>query len=168
MEAQVKRNSVINVAVDGPEIVFEVSGAGKVILDTSRVHPEIERHAMLHGFKQRISDAAAMSCDGAGRPASPTEKLDAMRALVAHYESGTAEWSRRAEAAGPRGGFLFEALSRMYPDADVRTYLDGLTSAEQAALREDSDVAPVIAAIKAERNVGKPKLDTKAILAGLR
>jgi hypothetical protein len=164
-----KRNSVINVAETSSGLLFQVSGAGEAALDFSLIHPTNRVRAETHGWKQRISDAAAMSCDGeTGRPASPMEKLAAMRALVAHYESGTAEWSRRAEATGPRGGFLFEALSRMYPDANVREYLDGLTSAEQSALREDSDVAPVIAAIKVERNVGKPKLDTKAILAGLR
>jgi hypothetical protein len=168
MEAQMKRNSVINVTETEAGLTFTVSGAGDVALEFAKISPTNRVRAETHGWKQRISDAAAMSCDGEGRTASPMEKLTAMRALVMHYESGAAEWSRRAEAAGPRGGFLFEALSRMYPEADVRAYLDGLTSAEQAALRDDSDVAPVIATIKAERNVGKPKLDTKAILAGLR
>lgn len=163
-----KRNSVIETTETKEGLLFEV-GDASVVLRFAKINPSLRVRAETHGWKQRISDAAAIPCDPeTGKPATPTEKFLAMQALVAHYESGTADWSRRAEATGPRGGFLFEALSRMYPDADVRAYLDGLTAAEQAALRGDSDVAPVIATIKAERNVGKPKLDTKAILAGLR
>ena len=51
--------------------------------------------------------------------------------------------------------------------ATVRAFLDGLSDKEQAALREDDSVAPIIAEIKAEKAADKPKMDTKSILAKL-
>lgn len=153
-------------------ITFTVKGAGQVTLDMSKVHVDNVAHAAVHGFIQRVSDAAAISRDDkTGLPASPAYKLEAMKRLVAHYESGTPEWSRVREA-GPKGGFLFEALCRMYAVSktpeQIRAYLDGLSDKEQAALREDDAVAPVIAEIKREKAKDQPKLDTKAILAGLK
>lgn len=167
-----KANSIIGTEVlPGGIIRFVVKDAGELTLDLSRVHPDNMQHAAIHGFIQRISDGAAIGRDPkTGRPATPEEKLEAMARLVEHYESGTAEWSR-VQAAGPRGGLLFEALVRMYPDKDaatIRAYLDGLTDKQQAALREDDEVAPVIAAIKAERAKDAPKMDTKGLLAGLK
>lgn len=170
-----RANSVIAaepLVVDGATIgiQFTVKDAGSFTLEFNRVSPEVMAHAAYHGMVQRISDAAAISRDPTnGAAATPREKAEAMVKLVDHYHSGTAEWSRVREA-GPKGGFLFEALCRMYADKTpeaIRTWLDGLDDKQQAALREDDAVAPVIATIKAERNADKPKVDTKAILAGL-
>lgn len=167
-----RANSIIQTQVMPDDVIrFVVAGAGELALDMAKLHGDNQRHAAIHGMIQRISDAAAISRDPkTGRPATPEEKLEAMRRLVEHYESGAAEWSRVRESAGPRGGFLFEALCRMYPakpPADIRAYLDGLSDKQQSALREDDAVGPVISAIKAERNAGQPKPDTKAMLAGL-
>lgn len=152
-------------------IMFTVKGAGVVSLQLSKIHADNLRHAAIHGMIQRISDAAAISRNPeTGAAASPEAKLEAMQKLVAHYESGTAEWTRVREA-GPKGGLLFEALVRMGNSAEeVREFLDGLSDKEQAALREDSDVAPIIAQIKAEKAKADtgPKPDTKAMLASLK
>lgn len=168
-----KANSVIGVEVMPDGILrFVVKGAGDLYYDKSKAHPDNRAHAEDHGWIQRISDSAALSRNPEnGQAATPAEKLEAMKRLVAHYESGTPEWSRVREA-GPKGGFLFEALCRMYAVSktpeQIRAYLDGLSDKEQAALREDDAVAPVIAEIKREKAKDQPKLDTKAILAGLK
>lgn len=178
MNAKRKTNSTITHAVNTaglhPVITFHVLGAGDVVLDMAKLSSPVLQRAALHGIIQRISDAAAKSRtdkDGNIIPATvlATVKRDAMAALVAHYESGSAEWSR-VQSAGPKGGFLFEALCRVYghkkAPSDIRVWLDGLSDAEQYALREDDTIAPVIVAIKAERATGD-KPDTKALLSGL-
>lgn len=167
-----KANATIGTEIlPGNTIRFHVKGAGFVDMRLDAVSESNKDRAMIHGFIQRISDAAAIGRDPeTGKAADPATKLEAMSRLVAHYETGTTEWSR-VQAAGPRGGLLFEALCRMYPDkaADaIRTYLDGLSDKQQAALREDDEVAPVIAAIKAEKAKDQPKMDTKGLLAGLK
>lgn len=167
------------IADDFSAVTFEVRGKPSLVLDMGKLHADIVKRAACVGFAQvRIVDAAAIPVarkDGSIIPAA--ERLDmkyaAMARLIEHYETGTDKWSRVSEA-GPTGGYLFEALCSMYghqkAPSEIRTYLDGLTDKEQAALREDDEVAPVIAKIKAERARldPTPKPDTKALLTGLK
>lgn len=139
----------------------------------TKAHADIVGYAAFHGFKQRFVDAAAMSKDTKdGSAASPATKAKAIKALIDHYETGTAKWTRVSEG-GPKGGFLYEALCKVYghmkAPSEIRVWLDGLSAKEEAALREDDTIAPVIAELKA----AKPKpsiagVDTKALLAGLK
>lgn len=157
--------------MDDGRLQISVLNAGSIVFDPTKAHADVRNYAAFHGFKQRFVDAAAMSRDTeTGAPATPQEKYEAIEALVAWYESGTDKWSRVTEA-GPRGGYLFEALCRVYghkkAPSEIRAWLDGLSDKEQAALREDDAIEPVIRAIKAEKNAGKPQVDTKSILAGL-
>lgn len=160
---------------DFSTVSFEVAGMDTIVLHMDRLHPDIIRRAACVGMAQvRIVDAAAVGAadkDGNIIPAAEriAKKHANMAALVAHYETGTAEWSRVREG-GPKGGFLFEALCKLYPEKSaeaIRAWLDGLDDKQQAALREDDSVAPIIAGIKAERNKDKPKVDTKSLLTGL-
>jgi hypothetical protein len=175
MQSKPKSNSVITHEVVGdPEmseqntIIFNVLGAGKTMLETGRLSRQNLYRAAIHGMIQRISDAAAISRDPeTGKPATPAEKLAAMSALVEHYHSGTSEWSRVGVGGGPKGGFLFEALVRMYPAKtaeDIRTWLDGQSKSAQAALRANPKVAAIISTIRDERLVGTD-VDTEALLA---
>jgi hypothetical protein len=158
----------INVRVLG---AYE-DGTDRVMgLDLTKVSAECKTYAMFHGFKQRLVDVAAMSRDTkTGAAASAADKADAIADLIDHYETGSTEWSRKPGAVND-GGLLYAALCKkfghMKSPSEIREWLDTLDDKAKAALREDDEIAPVIAEIKAERNAGKPKVDTKAILAGL-
>ncbi|MDE2097556.1 MAG: hypothetical protein KGL39_09945 [Patescibacteria group bacterium] len=122
METKRKSNSVVTVSPfdsTSREITFNVMGAGEVVLHIDSVHAENLAYAALHGFKQRISDAAALSRNPTnGQPASPENKRAAMQALVDHYESGSADWSvKRASGAGrsmPNAGLILQAIAEVY------------------------------------------------------
>ena len=166
------------IAEDFSRVTFVVNDGGEALtLDMGKLHPDIIRRAACVGMAQvRIVDAAAVSRatkDGRVKSADEmmAEKRENMAALIAHYETGTAEWSRVQEG-GPRGGLLFEALCEVYghqkAPSDIRAWLDGLTDKEQAALREDDTIAPVIARIKAAKPKAASGVDTKGLLAGLK
>lgn len=166
------KTPTVEVKMDGGLILINVLGAGSLTFNPLKAHHAVRDYAAFHGFKQRFVDAAAMSRDTeTGAPASPQEKYEAIEALVEHYESGTDKWSRVAEA-GPKGGYLFEALCRVYghkkAPSEIREWLNGLTDKQQAALREDDEIEPVIRAIKAEKRKDQPAVDTKGLLAGLK
>lgn len=160
------------------EIVVTIAGANEdgsdmiLTFNPALAHATINAYAAFHGFKQRFVDAAAMSKDTKdGSAASPATKAKAIKALIDWYETGTDKWSRVSEG-GPKGGFLFEALCKAYghmkAPSEIRAWLDGLSAKEEAALREDDTIAPVIAALKAAK--AKPIIagvDTKGLLAGL-
>jgi hypothetical protein len=164
-------NGLIAVTVKGGN----EDGSDEIItFDPMKAHQSNREYAEFHGWKQRLVDTAAMSKDTkTGLPATPAEKVEAIRAIVAHYESGTDKWSRVSEG-GPKGGYLFEALCKVYghkkAPSEIRTWLDGLDDKQQAALREDDTIAPVIAEIKAAKAKAKPeseRVDTKALLANI-
>lgn len=96
-------------------LTIDVSGVGQLQLAMSDVSYENQTYAMLHGLKQRIIDAAALSRDTAtGASATPEDKFDAMKGLVDHYASGTVEWGMRATAGGGAGvasGIIIRALA---------------------------------------------------------
>lgn len=148
-------------------------GTDEVIaFDPSKAHADNNAYARFHGYKARFVDSAAMSRDTKdGASATPATKAAAIRKVVDHLESGVAAWSRVSEG-GPKGGYLFEALCKVYghmkAPTEIRAWLDGLSDKEQAALREDDTVAPVIAEMKAAKPKVASGVDTKALLAGLK
>jgi hypothetical protein len=118
-----KANSVISARLDGETIVFQVRGksaepdkpgpiVGETKLDLTKVATGLHRRAEIHGWIQRISDAAAISRDPkTGQPATAGTKLEAMSRLVDHYMTGSADWSpTRSRAIGTDETLLARTL----------------------------------------------------------
>lgn len=153
MNTKAKSNSVIthNVSED-TFITFNVLGVGSLTLDTTNLSNECRNRAMIHGMIQRISDAAAISRDTeTGQPATAQEKFDAMKRLVDHYESGTAEWSRVAAAGeGKSGGLLARALVKITgkPMAEVQEWMTAQDKADLSRLRHSPQVSEAIASFR--------------------
>ena len=126
----------------------------KLILRATDLSPTIVAQAIVHGLKQKLVDAAAISRNTeTGRAASVQDKYDAVKEVYDRLLSG--EWNKRREGgSGGPGGLLFRALCRMYDGKktadDSRAFLDAKTDAEKAALRKNSKVAAIIEEIRAE------------------
>lgn len=109
--------------------------------------------AACHGLKAKVVDAAAISRE-TGRTPTPDTKKEAAQAMVARIKRG--EWLIRAGAGEGKaavGGLLLRALIRTMPHKtpeELAKWLDGKTAEQQAKLRADDRIAPVILAIKAE------------------
>jgi len=151
----------------GLELVF---GNGRRLAIYARdITTTVAEYAMMHGLKQKLVDAAAISRNtDTGRAASIDDKYEAVAEVHARLLSG--QWNKTREGGGATGGLLFRALCRMYdgkktPEA-LREFLDGKTDAEKAALRKNSKVAAIIEAIRAES--AKPDgTDADALLGEL-
>ena len=143
-----------------------------------RIHPEaltpeIQRMAMLHGLKQKLVDAAAISRDTTtGRAATIITKFDAVREIFDRITGAGGKapsWNKsRAGGAGGQGGLLARAIARYksVPVEAARAYLDRLTDAQKQALRVDPRIATIINDLRAES--AKPAgIDTDALLGGL-
>lgn len=172
-----KASVVTVVQTEAGLVQVTVTGANEdgsdmiLTFDPTKAHAVVQAYAAFHGFKQRFVDAAAMSKDTKdGSAASPAAKAKAIKALIDWYETGTEKWSRISEG-GPKGGFLYEALCKVYghmkAPSEIRVWLDGLSDKEQTALRMDDTIAPVIEALKAAKPAVKPNVDTKSLLNGL-
>ena len=127
-------------------------------LQVTELSMDIRQAAVLHGLKQKLVDAAAISRDPlTGKPATASTKYDAVREVFDRITSPDGTWNKvRGDGMGSTGvgGLLYRALVRLYDGRQtpeqVRAYLDKLDAEQQAALRKNAKVAPVIATIKAE------------------
>lgn len=129
--------------------------------------PAILAQATMHGLKQKLVDAAAISRDPAtGRAATIDTKFDAVNAVLGRLCAG--EWNKRREGS-PTGGLLLRALVRLYPTKareDLISFLDGKSDAEKAALRRNPKVAAVIEEIRGE-DAADGAVDSDSLLGEL-
>jgi hypothetical protein len=116
-----RSNAVVTFEQSGGELRF-TAGGQTTVLDMAKVSQTLLDRAIVHGLKQRISDAAAIPCDSeTGLPATPAEKFAAMSELVEHYNSGTSDWIRPRTAGDgtPRSGSTLQAFANVYWGGDL-------------------------------------------------
>lgn len=181
MAQATERKSVLTTEVteDQNRITFKVKGAGELVLDLSKVNTAILTRARTHGFIQRVSDKAAIPCDTTtGLPATPAQKLEAMRAMVEHFESGASEWNiKRTEGARkPKDGLdpltiaaVCEVTGKDEPA--IRAIIEAGAKAKEikpaqylAALAGAAKVRAVVDRMRAEQ---APELDGDELLEGM-
>ena len=164
-----KRNAVITAQIADDTLVLKFVNGEVLELNANELSPEIRRMALLHGLKQKLVDAAAISRNPeTGRPASPDDKFQAVKAVYDRLLAG--QWNATREGGSGNGGLLFQALCRMYEGRktpeEIRAFLDTKTDAEKAALRKNPRVAQIIEEIRAEQ--GKAAgIDTDELLGEL-
>lgn len=171
-----------------PDVVrFVVDGAGQVNPETGKsgaaeldlvlkqVHLDNHARATLHGFVQKVSDRAAKKCDPkTGKPAPVGEKFLAMKTLVEHLNSGSADWSLRA-VAQPRVDWEVEDLVQAMKDLGyvgsdaAEGKIRGWKPAERAQVSLQDDIRERINELRAERAkmAGGGGEAVAALLAGL-
>lgn len=157
MKANQMVKPVIN--MESGLIEFIVKGHPTLTLDMNKVHPDNQRRASFVGMAQtRIVDRAAVGrADAKGNiiPEATRQALkhERMASLIAHYESGSPDWSVRGEA-GFRGGMLFQCLCAMQPERDpeqIRKWLGGLDDATKAKLLSSEKIKPIRESIEKAR-----------------
>lgn len=105
-----KDNQSVGVKVSDAfdSVTFEVRGQGTLVLEMGKLHEDIIKRAACVGMAQvRIVDAAAVGkADKEGNiiPEATRNKMkfERMKALVDHYNSGTATWERVRVASAPK------------------------------------------------------------------
>ena len=164
-----KKDIEATITEDGG-LILEFRHGETLKLHPEALTPEIQRAAMLHGLKQKLVDAAAISRDTAtGRAATIQTKYDAVREIFDRITGENPSWNKpRAGGAGGQGGLLARAIARYKNVAleQAKAYLDRLTDAQKQALRVDHRIAAIINELRLE--TAKPAgIDTDALLSGL-
>lgn len=165
-------------------VTFAIGDGGEpLVLDMNKVHASIVARAALVGMAQvRIVDAAAVSAtDKEGNIRSNAERMALKRArmaaLIAHYESGSDQWTIRAAGGGsaPDIGITMEAIANVvgWSMSDTAARLDRLAEKQGkerkkilAEMATDPKVADEMDKIRAERRAKMPKkVDAIALLS---
>lgn len=142
-------SAVINDAFDTLTLTF--SNGATLEVNAHTLSPAIIAQATMHGLKQKLVDAAALSRDrNTGRAASIEAKYDAVYAVYDRLLSG--QWNKPREGAS-NGTLLAQAIVRLTGRSldSVREQLAKLTDDQKAALEKKQEVALAILDIKRER-----------------
>lgn len=180
----------INVAAG--TVKFNIKGMDPLMLDLSKVHPEIVKRAALVGMAQvRIVDKAAIGMtDDEGNIIEEDERLEMKRSrmaeLIEHYHSGTDQWNMAGTGQGSRS-ITIEAIARIKDVSydEAKAYVEKFASAKRkmpdgkemsfggdtkkalAYLREGKQISEMIAQIRTER-LPAAKVDADAALEELK
>jgi len=130
----------------------------EIVIDANTLSEEIRNQALLHGLKQKLVDAAAISRNlDTGASASVDDKYNAVRKIADRLTADGAKWNE-GRAAGsepsPTAGvnnILLRALMKMTGrDMDyVKSYLGNKTKEQRAALRKNPRVVQIMAELSA-------------------
>ena len=147
------QKSAIEAAIDGSRLTLSFINGKSLVVDAANLSQDILTAATMHGLKQKLVDAAAISRDPeTGRAATIETKYDAIKEVLERLLSG--EWNKRREGGGSTGGLLKRALVEMYDGRksaeEIQAYLDGKDDKAKAALRKNPKVATIIDRLRAE------------------
>jgi hypothetical protein len=170
MTNETKRTPAIEAGIDFPtpsvgRLCLTFSNGAQLEIRTDRISADISLQATLHGLKQKLVDAAAISRNpDTGRSATIDDKYAAVKEVFDRLMSG--QWNKTREGGAPQGGLLFRALCILYPaktpDA-LREFMASKTPTELAALRKVAKIAAIIDTLRAEAS----DVDGDALLDGL-
>lgn len=121
-EPKMKSNSVVAVTQYDNKLTFTVKDVGAFTFDPDKASAINRAKAMMHGFKQRISDGAALARDTeTGLSATPEAKFVRMKQIAEHYMAGGDDWELRVAAPKGEGDgtWLCKALVALGKARDV-------------------------------------------------
>ena len=150
-------------------LALQFANGEMLALTATQLTNNILEHAVWHGLKQKLVDAAAISRNPeTGRAASVDDKYQAVKIVYDRLLAGS--WNATREGGGATGGLLLQALCRMYAGRktaeELKAFLADKSDAEKTALRKNPRVAAIIEEIRAEQ--GKTaSIDTDELLEEL-
>lgn len=159
----------ITATIEGTVLTIKTAGCADIRINYTELGVEVAQAAILHGLKQKIVDAAAISRNpDTGRSATAQDKHAAMLEVATRLMAG--QWNKAAgDGSTGQGGLLFRALCQKYDGKktadEIKTFLEGKTKAEQAALRANPAIAAIIDTLRDKDQ--KDGTDSDALLAGL-
>jgi frataxin-like iron-binding protein CyaY len=140
----------IETTVAGNTLTLSFANGEVLVVDATQLTPEIVLAATLHGLKQKLCDAAAISRNPeTGRSATIEDKFAAVREVFDRITSDDGTWNKTREGAGGNsGGLLFRALCQIYKGKrtpeQITEFLAKLNDADKVALRKQPRVKTVI------------------------
>ena len=159
------RKAAISADIFKSVLTVNFANGKSLEVDVSKLSPEIQQQAMLHGIKQKLVDAAAIARNpDTGRSASVDDKYTAVAEIHARITSPNGTWNKvRQEGATPasKGNLLVRALMKMTgKDKDyVDDFLSSKTEAERKALGKNPRVLQIISELQAASGTGDINTD---------
>jgi len=153
-----KRDIQTTISANLDNLTLDFANGKQLVISISALVDTIVNQATLHGLKQKLVDAAAISRDPVtGGTADINTKYQAVLEVYNRItDAENPQWNKqRGDGSGSGGGsgLLFRALVRLYPQRtpeSLRQFVDGKTKQEQVALRASKKISAMIEQIKSE------------------
>lgn len=163
------KRATITATINGNTLTLDFTNGETLSINRHMLSTDVQHYATLHGLKQKLVDAAAISRNPeTGRAATVEDKYQAVKTVYDRLLAG--QWNATREGGAASGGLLLQALCRMYagrktPD-ELKAFLADKTDAEKTALRKNPRVVQIIEDIRVE--TGKAvSIDTDELLGEL-
>lgn len=169
MNDTTKRNATITATITDNQLTLSFANGETLMIRGDALHTDVQQYALMHGLKQKLVDAAAISRNPeTGRAATVEDKFQAVKTVYDRLLTGS--WNAIREGGTATGGLLLQALVRMYAGRktadELKAFLADKSDAEKTALRKNPRVAQIIEDIRAEQ--GKTaNIDTDELLGEL-
>lgn len=153
-------------------LALQFANGKELAITSAMLSPEIMEHAIWHGIKQKLVDAAAISRNTeTGRPATIEDKYQAVKTVFDRITSADGTWNAvREGGAGAAGGLLLRALCKMYEGKKTKEqlveYLETKTPEQKTALRKNPKVAAIIEELR-EASAKESGVDSEELLSEL-
>lgn len=148
-----EQKSALSCAIEGSTMTITSSQGHSMSFNMHDMSQTIINQATMHGLKQKLMDAAAISRNpDTGRSASVQDKWDAITDVYDRLIAG--DWNKTREGGTTTGGLLLSALMQLYPAKtkdQLVAYLAAKTPTEKAALRKVGKVAVIIEELRLAR-----------------
>jgi frataxin-like iron-binding protein CyaY len=162
----------IEATIVSEQLTLTFGNGQTLVVHGHELSHEMRVASMMHGLKQKLVDAAAMSRNpDTGRAASLDDKFQAVKEVFDRITGTNPTWNKLAGGGGGGGGgggLLLRALMSIYgkPKDVMEEWLDQKTDAEKAALRKNPKIAAKILELQAAS--GKTNgIDANDLLAEL-
>ncbi len=158
--AEPKRIPDVSVLIsdDNEDLRVTFKDGRAIAFNIRQLNEEMKAHALMHGIKQKLIDAAAIGRNpDTGRTADLNDKFDAISEV---YERITRkenpQWNKvREGGASNLGGLLLRALIRQYAGRktpeQLKEWLSTKSPEQQSALRASPAIAEIIAELRKEK-----------------
>lgn len=147
--AEISKVKFLEVKVASGQLAFVFGDKGRIEFDPARCSDEIRSAAMMHGFNQKIRDAAA----GYSKDGDYAGAREEMHAVIEALYAGS--WNRAAGGAGP--GTNMEDLAtaiatiKSAPFEKAMTAVRAASDEQRKAWAKNPKVAALVTKARAER-----------------
>ena len=148
------KRAAMSVDIFNTTVTVTFANGRDLAVDVSALSPEMQQQAMLHGIKQKLVDAGALSrSTETGKPASVDDKYAAVAEVHGRLLAGVwhKERAKKADETVASKDLLARALIQMTGKdrAYVDDYLSAKTKEQRNALKKNPRVAAIVTELSA-------------------
>ncbi len=176
-QAKKREGSIVSITKDHDgTILAAVKGFAPLRFNPAKASLANRKYAEFHGWKQRLSDKAAVSADTDTGKTDAQMKYDGIVKLITFYEAGGDDWNMKSAGGGSRfdSGLVILAMIRAF--GKTADEIEAIVKATEAKRELDRDgalkawaetdkVKAAIKAIETERAMAKVTLSADDLLA---